>query len=136
MAYTLATIVQIDAPSGDDRVRIVVEFTGAGEVAKRLERYVTGGDTNLTLRAWAREQALLLDGRKSIVDSLTVGQSVNLVPPAPPTPTAKEVWQEKAARLARLRGLGTVSASALLTAITALADDVRTSFAAGFLDDF
>ncbi len=136
MAYTLATIVQIDPPSLDDRIRIVVEFTGSGEVAKRLERYVTGSDTNLTLRDWARSQAILLDGRKSIADSLLVGQSVSLVPPAPVAPTAKQIWQGKAQRLAALRGLGTVTTSPLLTAINALADDVRTSFAAGFLDDF
>lgn len=136
MAYTVATIVQLDPPDAQDRVRMVVEFTGSGETAKRLERYVTGNDTNQSLRSWAREQAVLLDGRKSIADSLSVGLSINLTPPAPPVPTAREVWQEKANRLARLRGLGTVAASTLLTEITALADDVRTSYQAGFLSDF
>lgn len=136
MAYIQAQVAQKDPPLTDGRTHLVVEFTGdAGEPPRRLDRYLDGESTVPRERAWIRDELARLNGRKTIADLVTVGQ---IVPPAavptPPVPTAREMWVEKAQRLARLRAMGTVTTSALLTAINALADDVRTSYQAWFID--
>lgn len=136
MAYIQAQVVQKDPPLSDGRTHLVVEFTGdAGEVPRRFDRYLDGESTVPGEREWIRNELARLNGRKTIADLVAVGQ---IVPPAaaptPSVPTARDIWVEKGQRLARLRAMGTVAASTLLTAINALADDVRTSYQAGFID--
>ena len=137
MAYVTATLKQKDAPLPDGRVRLVITFVGdAGEPTVDREHYLDESTTVANLRRWAYDEAQRLTGRKTVADVLTVGQSITLTaPPAPPAPTARQIWLEKAQRLARLRGLGSVTNSTLLTEINALADDVRTSYQAGWIVD-
>jgi hypothetical protein len=136
MAYVQAELIQEDPPSLDGRVHVVFLLTGdASETPRRVETYIDDGTTAASLRAWAWEEGVKAGRRKTIADQISVGQVFALTPPAaPPTPTAQEVWLTKARRLARLRELGTVTiGSTLATEIQALADDVRTSYQAGWI---
>lgn len=139
MAYVTATLKQKDAPLPDGRVRIVVAFMGdAGEPTRDRELYVDGGMTAMDIRRWCIAEASRMGTGKTVIDALTIGQSINLTPiapPAPPLPTARQVWLEKANRLARLRSLGAVTAGTLLDEITALAEDVRVMYQAGWIAD-
>lgn len=132
MAYTTATLVQKDPAGPDDRVRLVIEFTGAGETAKRFEYAVDGDTTALTIRRWAIAKAAALDGRKTIADTLTVGQSINLTAIAPTVPTAKELWLRERSRLAALDTPALTGAGA--TALAALVTAHNAAYAAGYLD--
>jgi hypothetical protein len=132
MAYTTATLIQKDPAGPDDRVRLVIQFTGTGEAAKNLEYYVDGATTGLAIRRWAIDIAAKLDGRKTIADNLTVGQSINLAAIAPTPPTAKQVWLEKVGRYRYFSGLGLTGAAN--TALAALLTDINATYAAGFLD--
>lgn len=138
MAYVQAELIQEDPPGLDGRVHVVFTLTGdAGETPKRIETYIDDNTTPASLRAWAWEEGQKAGRRKSVADAITVGQLFVLsAPPAPPAPTAQEVWIAKARRLARLRDLGAVTNSPLLTEINALADDVRTSYQAGWITSF
>jgi hypothetical protein len=139
MAYNQATITQIDPADTQERVRIVVRFTGnAGEPAVTRERYVTADDTNQTLRSWARNEASRLLARKNIADSLTVGQTVNLSAPAPDAAAeAKNTWfgklqrfkQGKAARDAGLLVPSTADMDALKA-------DLEATYLAAYFTDF
>ena len=133
--YNTATIVQKDPPSADDRVRLVVEFTGnAGEPSVHKELYTDGGTTLLSIRAWARAAVQALNGRKAITDTLTVPQIINLAAPAPVVPTAEEVWREKALRLIRAKAIGLTNATAVAE-IAALQSDVDATYVAGYVDN-
>lgn len=143
MAYNTATIVAEDAPDKDGRVHLVIEFTGnAGEAPKRRDFYIDGSTTALEMRRWAINEATRMTSGKTLADTaaIAVGQTFNLTPIVDPPPTQAELdrraWVEKAQRLARLRSLGTVTNSTLLTEINALADDVRTSYQAGWIAGF
>lgn len=132
MSYNTATLVQKDPPSEDRRVRIVVEFTGnAGEPAVRREYYVNAADTTQTIRRWCIEQAKNLGDVKTVADALTVGQSVNLTPINPPTPTAEEVWRAKVARFNRMRELGLSGQAA--TDLAALKADIEATYVTAYL---
>jgi hypothetical protein len=131
MAYTLATIVQIDPAAPDRPARMVVEFTGAGETAVRRERYIDVPAAQLA--AWARNVKAELDTKKTAVTGLTVGQTLSLTAP---TETALEiaerVWREKAARLAKYKSLGSVTGQ-LATDITALQTDVQNTYLTAYI---
>src|SRR5687767_3231491 len=124
MPYIQAQVVQKDPAMADGRTHLVVAFTAdAGEPTVRLDRYLDADSTQAGERVWVRDELARLNGRKTIADTVTVGQ---IVTPAatPPAPTAAEIaratWVEKARRLARLRAMGTIAAGPLLTAINAL----------------
>lgn len=132
MAYNTATLIQKDPQGPDRRVRIVVEFTGnAGEPTVRLEYYVTPTDTAQTIRRWAIGQAKNLGDVKSIADSLTVGQSINLTPITPPAATAEEIWRAKVARYVRMKDLG-LSGQAV-TDLAALKADIEATYLSVYL---
>lgn len=132
MAYNTATLIQKDPQGPDRRVRIVVEFTGnAGEPTVRLEYYVTPTDTAQTIRRWAIEQAKNLGDVKSIADSLTVGQSINLTPITPSAATAEEIWRAKVARYVRMKDLG-LSGQAV-TDLAALKADIEATYLSVYL---
>lgn len=132
MAYNVATLVQKDPPSEDRRVRIVVEFTGnAGEPVVRREYYVNASDTTQTIRRWCIEQARNLGDVKTVADALTVGQSINLTPINPPTPTAEEVWRAKVGRYQRMAGLGLSGQAA--TDLAALKADIEATYVSAYL---
>lgn len=132
MAYTTATLVQKYPPAEDRRVRIVVELYGnAGEPTVRREYYVTATDTTTSIRRWCIEQAKNLADVKTVADALTVGQSINLTPITPPTPTAEEVWRAKVARYYRLAGLGLTGQAA--TDLAALKADIEATYVTAYL---
>lgn len=122
MAYTTATLVLKDPPLSDGRVQITVEFTGAGEQPMRRQMHVGPTDTVQTIRRWAYEQAQNLGSVKTIADSLTVGQSINLTKIPDPTPSAEDVWQEKVRRYQRMAALGLTGATAAADLATLKAD--------------
>lgn len=132
MAYNTATLVQKDPPGEDRRVRLVIEFTGnAGEPAVRREYYVTASDTTQTIRRWCIEQAKSLGDVKTVADALTVGQSINLTPINPPTPTAEEVWRAKVGRYQRMVGLGLSGQAA--TDLATLKADIEATYVTAYL---
>lgn len=132
MAYNTATLVQKDPPSEDRRVRIVVEFTGnAGESVVRREYYVTASDTTQTIRRWCIEQAKNLGDVKTVADALTVGQSINLTPINPPTPTAEDIWRGKVSRYRSMAQLGLSGQAA--TDLAALKADIEATYVSAYL---
>lgn len=132
MAYTTATLVLKDPPLADGRVQITVEFTGnAGEPAMRRQMHVGPSDTLQSIRRWAVEQAKSLGDVKTIADSLTVGQSLNLAAINPPAPTAEEVWRSKAARYQRMAGLNLSGQAA--TDLAALKSDLEATYVSAYL---
>ena len=132
MAYSVATLVQKDPAGADGRVRIVVAFSGdAGEPPMRRERYV-GAETLADLQAWARAEAAAHGGRKSIADSLTLGATFDLTPPAPRAPTAAEVWLSKASRLQRAKAFG-LTVQKAVDDLAALEADVNATYVTGYL---
>lgn len=132
MAYTTATIVLKDPPLPDGRVQITVAFTGnAGEPAMRRQIHVGPDDTGQSLRRWAIAQAKSLGDVKTIADSLTVGQSINLTPIATPPATAEEVWRAKVARYQRMAGLGLTGQAA--TDLAALKADIEATYITAYL---
>lgn len=133
MAYNTATLLQIDPPSADDRVRLVIRFTGnAGELAKNLEFYVTGSTAPIDIRRWCIDQAAKLDGRKNVADNLTIGQTINLAAIAPVAPTAKQIWREKVVRARSFSDVALTGSA--LAALNALVLDINNTYAAGHLD--
>lgn len=132
MPYTVATLVQKDAPI-DTKTRLVIRFTGAGETAVEREFFVDGATTLTGIRQWCISEASRLGNRRTVADGLTVGQSINLTPIAPPAPTAKQIWQEKAARYAAYKDLG-LTAPTFVAELAALQTDLNNTYAAGFLD--
>jgi len=132
MAYTTATLVLKDPPLQDGRVQITVEFAGnAGEPTMRRQMYVGPADTTASIRRWCIEQAKNLADVKTVADALTVGQSINLTPITPPTPTAEEVWRAKVARYYRLAGLGLTGQAA--TDLAALKADIEATYVTAYL---
>ena len=132
MAYNTATIVLKDPPLADGRVQIAVEFTGnAGEPAMRRQIHVGPDDTGASLRRWAISQAKSLGDVKTIADSLTVGQSINLTPIATPAATAEEVWRAKVARFNRMRELGLSGQAA--TDLAALKSQIEETYVSSYL---
>lgn len=132
MAYNTAALVQKDPPSEDRRVRLVIEFTGnAGEPIVRREYYVTAADTAQSIRRWCIEQAKNLGDVKTVADSLTVGQSINLTPITPPAATAEEIWRAKLARYRTLAGLGLTGQAA--TDLAALKADIEATYVTAYL---
>lgn len=132
MAYNVATLVQKDPPSEDRRVRLVIEFFGnAGEPTVRREYYVTATDTTTTIRRWCIDQAKNLADVKTVADSLTVGQSINLTPINPPAATAEEIWRAKVARYQRMAGLGLTGQAA--TDLATLKADIEATYVTAYL---
>lgn len=132
MAYNTATLVLKDPPLADGRVQITVEFTGnAGEPPMRRQMHVGASDTTQTIRRWCIEQAKNLGDVKTVADALTVGQSVNLTPINPPTPTAEEVWRAKVARFNRMLELGLSGQAA--TDLAALKADIEETYVTTYL---
>lgn len=132
MAYNTATLVQKDPPGEDRRVRLVIEFTGnAGEPLVRREYYVNAADTTQTIRRWCIEQAKNLGDVKTVADALTVGQSINLTPSNPPTPTAEEQWRAKVGRYQRMAGLGLTGQAA--TDLATLKADIEGTYVSAYL---
>jgi hypothetical protein len=68
---------------------------------------------------------------KTIADSLTVGQSINLTPIATPPATAEEVWRAKVARYQRMAGLGLTGQAA--TDLSALKADIEATYVTAYL---
>jgi hypothetical protein len=133
MAYTTATLKSKDQPFADGRVRIIITFTGnAGEPSIDRDFILNAETTGLELRRWAINEAAGLLARKTIVDSLTIGQSINLTPIAPPVPTAREIWEGKANRLRRAKELGLTNATAV-SELTTLEADVNATYVAGYI---
>lgn len=132
MAYNTATLVLKDPPLADGRVQITVEFTGnAGEPAMRRQMFVGPTDTAQSIRRWCIEQAKNLGDVKTIADSLTVGQSINLTPITPPATTAEEIWRAKVSRYQRLAGLGLTGQAA--TDLAALKADIEATYVTAYL---
>ena len=121
MAYTTATLKSKDVPFPDGRVRILITFTGnAGEPPIDRDLIVDESTTVASLRRWAYDEAGRLGSRKTIIDLLTPGAAITLTaPPAPPAPTAEQVWLEKAHRLARAKALGLTADAAEEAALEA-----------------
>lgn len=132
MAYTTATLVLRDPPLADGRVQITVEFTGnAGEQAMRRQMHVGPTDTTQTIRRWCIEQAKNLGDVKTVADALTVGQSINLTPINPPTPTAEDIWRGKVSRYRSMAQLG-LSGQAV-TDLAALKADIEATYVSAYL---
>lgn len=132
MAYNTATLVLKDPPLADGRVQITVEFTGnAGEPPMRRQMHVGPDDTGASLRRWAISQAKSLGDVKTIADSLTVGQSINLTPLATPAATAEEVWRVKVAQYQRMAGLGLTGQAA--TDLATLKADIEATYVSAYL---
>lgn len=132
MAYTTATLVLKDPPLADGRVQITVEFTGnAGEPVMRRQMFVGPSDTAQTIRRWAIAQAKDLGDVKTIADSLTVGQSVNLTPIATPAATNEEIWRAKVARYRALSSLGLIGQAA--TDLATLKADIEATYLSAYL---
>jgi len=146
MAYNDARIIQKDPPE-QGRIRMVLEFREFPVTSNpvlpdvRVDYHVDGGqspaEANIALRWYAIAALARLNDRKSLFDAITVPFQINLTPPAVPGPTAKSVWQAKARSLATATqmAIATGAPQALFDAIAALRLDVRTTYAAGFLDD-
>lgn len=134
MAYNVATLVQKDPVGSDQRVHVVIEFTGnAGEPTVRRDYYLDGDTTAISLRRWAIAEAGKLASRKTLADNLTVGQSINLTPIAESQPTAKELWLREHARLGGLVNGVTLTGTAATALSTAIAAH-NAAFQAGYLD--
>jgi len=132
MAYNTATLVLKDPPLADGRVQITVEFTGnAGEPAMRRQMFVGPTDTGQSIRRWCIEQAKNLGDVKTIADSLTVGQSINLTPINPPAATPEEIWRAKVVRYARMKDLGLTGQAA--TDLAALKADIEATYVSTYL---
>lgn len=132
MSYNTATLVAKDPPLPDGRVQITVEFTGnAGEPAMRRQMHVGPSDTAQTIRRWCIEQAKNLADVKTIADALTVGQSINLTPIAPPEPTAEDVWRGKVSRYRAMAQLGLSGQAA--TDLAALKADIEATYVTAYL---
>ena len=122
MPYTTATLISKDTPFDDGRVRITVEFTGAGETAKRLTYTVDGHDTFATIRNWIDQQAVRLDPVKTVVDSLALGQQVAVRAIVPPAPTAEAIWRGKVGRYLAAKELNLTGGTAVADRNALLAD--------------
>lgn len=131
MPYTVATLVEKDPPGPDGTVAIRVEFTGAGEVTKREGYVIEGNTTVAALREWARSKAKRLES-KTIADTLTVGQSVNLAVPSAPTPTAEEIWRAKVARYHQGKALALTNGTAV-SDLAALFTDINATYLSVYL---
>jgi hypothetical protein len=133
MPYNTAEIFQKDEPLPDGRVRLVVNFEGVGLPDIKREIYIDENTTLASLRAWAWNIKLALDGRKTIADQLVVGQSINLAEPNVPAPTAREVWLAKARRLLIVRELALTDATAVADR-NALEADVNATYNSNFVN--
>ena len=131
MPYDTATLVsQSPGPDGD---HLVVEFTGPSLPAVQKTCYFTVGQTAADLKDWARGEAGRLNRRRGV--TLTIGQSIDLAPPAERPPTAFDVWVEKARRLVRIKQLGLTNPTALFE-ITAIEADVNATYQSGYAGQF
>lgn len=92
---------------------------------------MTPADTAQTIRRWCIEQARNLGDVKTVADALTIGQSINLTPIAPPAATAEEVWRAKVARYNRMRDLGLTGQAA--TDLAALKADLESTYLTAYL---
>ena len=131
MPYDTATLVsQSPGPDGD---HLVVEFTGPSLPPAQKTCYFSVGQTAADLKEWARGEAARLNRRRGV--TLTVGQSVDLVAPAEPTPTAFDRWREKARRLVRVKELGLTNVTAV-SEVNALEADVNATYQSGYAGQF
>ena len=132
MPYTVATLKSKDAlPSG--QVQLMVEFTGSGEPPIR-QGYVAGATTTIAdIKDWANTIAANLNAGETLIAALpNVGATVQLQAKTPPSPSAQDVWNEKAARLQRMKALPVTNAAAT-TDINTLQADVNATYQAGFI---
>ena len=135
-AYTTATIVGIDRDANNIVTGVVIEFTGAGEVARR-EIYRPSGLPSaqevVNAQRWRDSRIAALNNIKdtSALPGLQIGQVIGAAP-APSTPTADELaaaaWVRKVAQLERVTASGVVPSGAFATAVTALKDGVNTDY--------
>jgi len=132
MAYINPVITSKEIQSNG--VRIFVEALGdAGEDPIRAEHLITPGTTIADVRRWAFGLIAGASNRQTIADQITVGQAIPvLAPAAPPGPTARQVWANKADRLVQAKAIGLTDATAL-SDIAALESDVNATYQAGFI---
>ena len=140
MAITAATF-QSYSRVDHDTYRVEVQFTDS-VAAPFKEWFRVSGDTLAEITADLRRQIaarIKSDAVKDVLAGIAVGTNIPITapaPPAPPVPTAKEIWQAKARALATATQMAIVTGApqALFDAIAALRLDVRTTYAAGHLD--
>lgn len=132
--YDTWTIVEKDPPAPDGSVAIRIELTGATEVTKRIGYVIRGGTVPREIKnfIWAQATAV---ASKSIADLIPIGMTGPIVKPpdpAPPTPSAQDVWNAKVARYQAGKALALTNATAV-SDLNALFADINATYQSAFL---
>lgn len=104
MPYTTATVTQKDQPTQDGRVHFVATFTGAGEVDRQFDYTIDENTTTLAIKQWRDRMIAALNGKKSVVGVVNVGDVIAAAPAAPDT-SVRDGWLADAARLVRMQAI-------------------------------
>lgn len=134
-AYQNPTVVS-NQPQSSGFVKVVFQFTGnAGEPTREREYLVRPNTTAIHLRNWVADTRAELDllHTASIIPSLQTGQTVTALARVIPSPTAKEVWNEKHDRYRKYKDSGLLGAT-YASNLAALKADLEATYQAGFLD--
>jgi len=139
MAYNTAKIKDILPPDTTmGRIGVLVSFTGnAGEPEIVQEYWVDGSLSAAQLQAQVAAKAATLNSVETIRQGLTIGQTVSIVPPASPAPTAADTY---AANINTMRQMNNAIALGVKTAqdadVVAMQNTLKTNYQDSFLSLF
>lgn len=128
------TVVEKDAPGPDGSVAVRIDLTGAGEPTKRIGYVIVGGTTVRDMKTFIWSEANR-KASKSSADLVTIGMTgaTNKPPdPAPPVPTAQEVWNAKVDRYLAGKALASTNVTAI-SDLNALFNDINATYTTAFL---
>lgn len=135
-AYTTASISAIYTSETDATIRIAVTCAGTGGDPNATTTFSPVGLTALEMRTRVWEFCDAAARSRNLLGAITVGQNV-VRPPAPPVPTAEQLWRLDFARWLRVK---TAIDAGILTGaeaeVVALKNTVTSGYQAGFLANF
>lgn len=119
--------------------KMVFEFSGdAGEPTVRREYTVSAGTTQTVLRNWIYStiSELNLMHAAATLAGLQPRQTVPKLAPTTSTPTAQQVWMEKARRAVRMKAAVDAGVTALSTDLATLLTDLNGSYVTSYAEGF
>lgn len=132
----IESVVPIQVDKIDGGLRVIATVTEVGGNTYKRE-FITGKFSDPGTQI--REMVLSENANESLVDSGKTALTLNVpldigpkTPPDPDPPTAASIWNDKARRLTRARGLGLTSQKAV-DDLAALEADVNATYVTGYL---
>ena len=134
MSYTTWTVAEKDAQGPDGKVAIRVDLSGGTDPVKRIAYVIDGSTSIQALKAFVWKQSNEA-ASKSIADLITVGMTGSVgkpVDPAPPAPSAQDVFNAKVIRYNAGKTLGLTNPTAVAD-LNALFADINATYQSSFL---